>query len=225
MNNKIYARQIAPEYQESPLYLGEEFWPEDIILTGNRNYREHTTAPYDAIIANIDSAADDMGGNWYKNATEYFNDVFPPYHKAEYSTMDIAHWKRITAEYQTCRREDESTLICQALCLMTGKAYEFNTIRGCFQGDWQEMYSPVQFGPDFVRNFEIEYFNTGTEWIVHDEEDAPESPEDISGCSMYCYTYNPAEEIAREGGVDVADVVLYEFDGYTRAAKYKEVTA
>ena len=54
---------------------------------------------------------------------------------------------------------------------------------------------------------------------------APESPEDISGYSMYCYTYNPAEEIAHEGGVDVADVVLYEFDGYTRAAKYKEVTA
>ena len=87
------------------------------------------------------------------------------------------------------------------------------------------MYSPVQFSPDFVRNFEIEYFNTGTEWIIHDEDDAPENPEDISGYSMYCYTYNPAEEIAQEGGVDVADVVLYEFDGYTRAPKYTEVTA
>lgn len=228
MNNKIYACQIAPEYQESPLNFGDGFWPDDIILTGNRHYTERTTGAYDTIIDNIDSAAGDLAdigyrANWYKNVTEYFNDVFPPYHKAEYNTKDIAHWKRIAAEYQTCRREDESTLICQALCLMTGRAYEFNTIRGCCQGDWQEMYSPVQFGPDFVRNFEIEYFNTGTEWIVHDEENAPENPEDISGYNMYCCTYNPAEEIAREGGVDVADVVLYEFDGYTRAAKYKEV--
>lgn len=35
---KIYAKQISPENQESPLFLGEEFWPEGIILDGNRDY-------------------------------------------------------------------------------------------------------------------------------------------------------------------------------------------
>lgn len=34
---KIYAKQISPEYQESPLFLGDEFWPEGIILDGNRD--------------------------------------------------------------------------------------------------------------------------------------------------------------------------------------------
>ena len=68
MNNKIYARQISPEYQESPLYLGEEFWPDDIILTGNRDYREHTTAPYDAIIA-----AGDLAEIGYRGAQVFYD--------------------------------------------------------------------------------------------------------------------------------------------------------
>lgn len=39
---KIYAKQISPEYQESPLFLGDEFWPEGIILDGNRDYKSRT---------------------------------------------------------------------------------------------------------------------------------------------------------------------------------------
>ena len=36
MTMKVYARQIAPEYQESPLFLGDEFWPENVLVYGNR---------------------------------------------------------------------------------------------------------------------------------------------------------------------------------------------
>lgn len=74
--------------------------------------------------------------------------------------------------------------------------------------------------------FEIEYFNTGTEWIVHDEEIEPESPEDISGFSMYCTSWNDEgikQEIAEASGGKIEDIILYAFDGYTQTAKYKEV--
>lgn len=53
---KIYAKQVSPEYQESPLFLDECF-PEDIILTGNRNYTSRTTPEYDKIAADFDSMA------------------------------------------------------------------------------------------------------------------------------------------------------------------------
>lgn len=46
---KIYAKQISPEYQESPLFLCEEFWPEGIILDGNRDYTSRTISAYDDI--------------------------------------------------------------------------------------------------------------------------------------------------------------------------------
>lgn len=32
---KVYARQISPEYQESPLFMGEEFFPDNIAVCGN----------------------------------------------------------------------------------------------------------------------------------------------------------------------------------------------
>ena len=47
----VYAKQIAPEYQESPLFLNGCF-PDNIILTGNRQFNSHTTPEYDKIVAN-----------------------------------------------------------------------------------------------------------------------------------------------------------------------------
>ena len=38
---KVYARQISPEYQESPLFIGDEFFPDNIAVFGNRDYVEH----------------------------------------------------------------------------------------------------------------------------------------------------------------------------------------
>ena len=38
---KIYARQINPEYQESPLFMGDEFFPDNIAVCGNRDYHSH----------------------------------------------------------------------------------------------------------------------------------------------------------------------------------------
>ena len=29
---KIYAKQVSPEYQESPLFLGDEFFPDNIAV-------------------------------------------------------------------------------------------------------------------------------------------------------------------------------------------------
>ena len=57
---KIYAKQISPENQESPLFLGEEFWPEGIILDGNRDYTSRTISAYD----DIKRYFDDMAAAW-----------------------------------------------------------------------------------------------------------------------------------------------------------------
>ena len=36
---KVYCRQVAPEYQESPLYYDDMF-PDNIAVCGNRDYKE-----------------------------------------------------------------------------------------------------------------------------------------------------------------------------------------
>ena len=65
----------------------------------------------------------------------------------------------------------------------------------------------------------------GTEWIVHDGPDAPNTPEDIEGCSYYCVEYGDAlkKELAGMIGCAPEELIMYKFDGFTRIAKYKEV--
>ena len=62
---KIYAKQVSPEYQESPLFI-EGCFPDNIILTGNRDYNSHTTPEFDQIKDHFE----DMAGTWE-------NDVAP----------------------------------------------------------------------------------------------------------------------------------------------------
>lgn len=73
--------------------------------------------------------------------------------------------------------------------------------------------------------FETEYFNTGSEWIIHDEDGEPESPEEVTGYSVYCVGWND-EQIKREladaaGESDPAAVVLFKFTGWSRCPEYE----
>jgi len=74
--------------------------------------------------------------------------------------------------------------------------------------------------------FETMYFNTGSEWIIHDEENTPEGPEDISGYS--CYIVADTEEgirkeLAAVAGCAPSDLVIWAFDEFIRVAQYKAV--
>ena len=139
---KIYAKQVQPEYQESPFYLfgPEEIYP-DVIFTGNRRYKGRTIPEYDAIrngldeLTNcIDTEGKFIRGYWYENMTEAVNDTIPaPLHKARYSTRDIKTWREIASEWYITT--NENALLCRALQLVTGKEYEYTTIRGTCQGD------------------------------------------------------------------------------------------
>lgn len=74
--------------------------------------------------------------------------------------------------------------------------------------------------------FETMYFNTGSEWIIHDEENTPEGPEDISGYG--CYIVADTEEgirkeLAAVAGCAPSDLVIWAFDEFIKVARYKAV--
>lgn len=167
---KVYAKQVPPEWQESPLFnMGyfEEMWP-GIYLTGNRNFRGYTTDEFDAI----------------------------------YDRFDEKH-------------------ILRALHLIFGKKYAMCVLRGDSQSDWIECYYPAEeYTLKELHMLESEYFNLGTEWIIHDSDTAPESPDQIEGYSLYCYE-DSRREIALATGVTPENVVLWEFDGWTQTPRYK----
>ena len=233
---KIYAKQISPEYQESPFFNWnpEDLYP-GVIFKGNRHFNSHTTPEFDAIrdgldglTSHIDTDGNFIRGYWYENITEAVNDIMPaPLHKARYSTREIKAWREIAAEWYITT--NENGLLCRALQLVTGKAYANATIRGCVQGDWQEILYPCdEYNGNAIESLEVDYFNMGTEWIIHDEENTPAGPEDISGYSLYCYGWNNdqiRQEIANAAGAAADAVTMYEYAGSYTLPKYNKVGA
>ena len=232
---KIYARQVPPEHQEPPIFFAGCF-PEDIAVFGNRDYNEHCPevfsrawdALYNGDLLEAWEAINDNGGGYYYSWADALIMLVPPTDTRGPYTREERKctWPDIAQRYYNARRGsfEEDKALCDALELITGEPWALSEIRGCCQGDWQRVCYPVNaWSRERLAAFETEYFNTGTEWIVHDENTEPETPEDINGFSCYCYGWSDEQikaEIADAYGSSDAEVILYKFTGWTRSAAY-----
>ena len=241
---KIYARQINPEYQESPLFYADMFdWDaEKLSICGNGHFHEHKTELFERVeqVLNggeLAEALEDIASGegcyflpYCKNATEAITDYLPPEKEGRrYSTKQIHELKQLIGDYAgSYAARDCDDILCAVLSIVSGELYKCRTICGCSQGDWNTVfYAAAYWNKEALDNFETEYFNEGTEWIIHDELNEPEAPEDISGYSVYCHAWN-TDGIRREiaecyTGVSPEDVVLYEYAGYRKVAEYRLV--
>jgi hypothetical protein len=225
--SKIYARQVAPEYQESPLFYGD--WPENIEIFGNRSYKRRASDLFDrlpSIIEDLSCVWDNIQAGEYNAADWAFElrDIAPPEGRPAYTREERKNaWPELLRQWDG---SDDLQIYCDALGLITGRAWDWCTLRGCVQGDWQYCIYPADdWDGDSLERLEAEYFNTGSEWIIHDGQEAPESPEDIDGYSVYCTGWNDdliRKEIADAAGGRPEDVKLYKFTGYARIAEYEE---
>ena len=193
---KIKAYQIAPEYQESPMSLLDECL-EGLEIYGNRDYLRHTSATFDEVLNCLDY------GDF--SAFEFTG------HKAE--RLEELY------KYGTQGANNEA-IIAEALSIVTGQRWEYKQISGIYQSDWNYIYyRPDEWGKKALEYFEIEYFNTGDEWRIEDEE----GNDFGSGYTHELDDDGKKQEIAENIGVDPCDVTLYLFDGWKKTAKYKEV--
>ena len=225
----IIAKQVPPEYQESPLFLCDCF-PENIAVYGNRHYNEHCPevfnnvwdALYHGELLEAWENINDNGNGYYYKWADALNDIVPPSDaRGPYTREERKEkWPDIVQRfyYAGYNSYEEDTALCDALELMTGEKWETGTIRGCVQREWQNIAYPVnQWSREALNAFEMEYFNTGTEWVVN-YEDTP--------IRVYCYSYDDEQiktEIAEAVGVDAAEITLYAFDGWSHSAIYVEV--
>lgn len=223
---KIYARQISPEWQESPLFY-DEFFPDNIILDGNHDFKSYTTPEYDQIINYFEDMADDWKNEYYTTVSDCLDNYnFQRNDRKPWNNQQKHDWKELMEGYSSYNIDIDSVII-KALDLITGGDWRERYSRGCCQSDWQKCYfDATKWTHDSLYEFDVELWNTGTEWIIHDENNDPENPEDINGFSVYCTAWNKdgvKEQIADAAGGNAADVILYAFDGYTKTPIYKEV--
>lgn len=237
MGKKIYARQIPPEYQKSPLYWDynrkdgldlSESWPE-ITLTGNRDSCGYKTPLFEDA-EKIDEAADEwINGKEWTGETVRIVDALRDYgiekqNGKKWTPRELGEWKRLFQSWDRNPwdgRNAERRLL-EALELITGEPYERDTLRGCSQGDYIECYYPrKKYSTADLERLEKEYFNTGEEWTIYNED--PDENPDADQFSMYVYAWRDDEkrqEIADAAGGDPADVELHPFTGWTRSACY-----
>lgn len=217
----IYARQVDPEFQSSSIF---ENFPENIAVCGNRDYIERLPKVFKRvrhvlnegvlaeIIVDISDGRDTYMAETYGNAKAAIVD-FLPSEKERYSESDFINLEKLIVDYTdwSVSRGKEEYLLCSVLSIVTGEKWDYSQISGCCQSDWNYIYYPVKdWSKKVIDEFEKEYFNTGSEWIVL------ENPDDIFGYSIYCHYYNEddiREEIARNEGVKITDVIMYDYYG------------
>lgn len=125
----------------------------------------------------------------------------------------------------------EELLLVDILNIITGKNYEFTTIRGACQGSWQNVIYDT--GAVDIKELEACYFNTGTEWMVYELEEGIDidniNIDNIDSYSCENTLYYSAcimngeikLDIAEAFGVNGEDCYLYTFEGWEQVATYK----
>ena len=233
---KIYAKQVPPELQQSPLFLGDEFFPDNICVFGNRDYIEHSSEIVDKIwnVLQQGELVDVLEhikewANYYKNATDAINDFLPPEKKTRYSTNEIHVIRNCVIDFSCCVCSREYEILCKIFSIVTGQKWDYKIIKGYCQNEWNYIFYPVDEWTQTELNvFEMEYFNMGTEWIIDDGTFNPkyDTPDNINGCSVYCTAENEDDikkYISNYEGVNPENIVLYTFEGWNKIASYKEV--
>ena len=213
---KIIAKQVNPEYQESPLMIFDE-WPENVIFDGNRDYRSCTTDEYDHIMEHFDDMAyewDNRDANGYTLAELLRDYGFFRADGKSWTKKQRHEWRVLMKNYSDGEREEMETA---ALYLITGHKWDYTMIRGCGQGDWQYIYYDTEmYSAEDIEQIEMEYFNTGSEWIIEDG--------DGEIFSMYCYEWKDEAiraEIANAAGVESEEVTLYKWEGQSYEDVYE----
>ena len=231
---KIYARQIMPEFQDSRIFDDDGNGVEYINVWGNKDYQSRTSSVFDRVKECLDAGelAEDIEAVMeknpsaiYGNITEAINNQLWRDDGKPYSTRQIGKLKQLVLRYSECRSSEEDQILVDVLSIVTGEEWDYRNIHGCCQSEWNTVYYPVKYWTkESLDAFETMYFNTGSEWIVHEGDTEPTSPEEIDGCAYYCVSWNDEgikKELAEAGGGNVEDVVLYKYSGSVSIPTYK----
>lgn len=102
----------------------------------------------------------------------------------------------------------------------TGKRYQYRTIRGYYQGDWNYLFYPddndfiEQITDTIIKQIETEYFNTGSEWDITDTETG-------DSYTIYIHDGDPSEKmIAKYVDCIPQELEIHHFTGWKRIANY-----
>lgn len=210
---KIYATTLNPESYDYRVYDISDDDGNTVIIDGGRNFCNIDSTGYLAKIKKLISEYSDYELEVYHNNSimDLLDYYLPKKENGKRLSPKEAHV--IKQALETKRNTD---IICDCLSIITGKIYLMRGLRGYCQGDYIEAYYPVEDGIQKYLNWiEAWYFGTGTEVMVHEEENEPTSAEEVSGWTFYTDSWKTEDikaEIKSQCGykdTDDVEVVLW----------------
>ena len=222
----LYAKQVQPRNQISPYCT--DLYP-DIAFKGNRHYINRIPGEWDhaeRFIRMADTydylslSVEDLKWNIQE-------DIPKP---DSYTDEEVETIRSLLVDYQEADNEAKRlSALIGILNIYTGQTWIERTIRGSVQGEWQTIFYPEQeYSEKAIQNLEIEYFNLGTEWIIHDEKSVPEKPEDVCGYSVYLHGWDiemTKTELAEALGCKPEEIVMWEYDHDMIVPIYNKIAA
>lgn len=231
-NIKIIARQIAPEYQESPLEYGEEELCHAVIR-GNDDLKEicgEGSETFKRVLQILEQGeleevlreVADGDHYYFASAEEAINNYLPPEREKgyKYSDAEIEELKNLLPRYGDYYGRDDEEIALAVLKIVSGEEWDVTEIHGSVQREWNYMYyEKSAWDKKSIEWAEAAYFNTGDEWEVRyaDQEDDYEY-------SQYTTAWDDEgikKEIADSAGVLPDEVQLEKFSGWARSATYE----
>ena len=225
---KLFAVTLNPEYFDYQPYDISEDDGNEVIIDGGRQFCNIDNKGYlKAIKQLVDEYDTYLYDSYYKGSIKAFlSDMLPKKENGKHlSPKEIAFLKK-GLDAVTYANEE---IICDCLFIITGKLYRHKGLRGYCQGDYVDAYYPVEDGiTQYLDYVEAVYFGTGTEIMVHEEEDEPKTAEEVSGWTFYTANWKTEDikaEVKEQCGYrrddNNVEVILWLYDK-TRTIKIDE---
>lgn len=210
---KIYAKILNPEWYDYEIYDIREDDGNDLIIDGGREWADVDNNGYLSAIKKLINNYDDWDLDYYYHGKigNLIRDYLPKKENGkDLSPKEIHNIKKALDNGQ-------EEAICECLHVITGKTYTTRTLRGSMQREWVKAYYPED-EEEYASWVEAWYFGTGTEILIHQEDNEPETADDIDGYSMYTDKWKDEDiknEIKKECGYkesDEVEVILWKYD-------------
>lgn len=221
---KIYAKELYIE--DTSIYyemIEEDKYYNDIFMYGNSDFKGLNSSYIKSLFDDV------VNYSMYELDTDFKNNIASYIIYYVKSIFDIKLNVKRALMINRCITEYEANksyhgryeCIKDILSIIFKKEYDYICMRGYSQSDWQYILYPQEKEKD-VKYIEAVYFRTGKEILIHDEDTTPQSPEDISGFTLYTELYNEEEIkelISKECNCNINDVIYYSI----KNVKYRHV--
>lgn len=239
---KIIARQTPPEEVVYPYDPVDELCLTDsVAIYGNREYHEHI-APwiqdirdvlYDGELADMlddINAGKGEGHDKYASEAEAIAAYIIGPNGETVSEEDAYDTATLIMKFTDplVRKNFEQEIMTRILATLTGCNWEWTTIQGCVQDEWNY----ILYNADEVSAYEIGYieaalFNGLEEYtIIELEDDETEADADESSTYTEYLAYDPycdtKQLLANMTGYAPENITVYKFTGYKRIPTYEE---